>query len=177
MSTPASIHVPLPPRLDESGQVTISGLVSFRIHQVANLLARSAAMRYRREHGVSMMEWRAIALLGANAPLSLNELSRLANLDKSQTSRTISALAARRLVLRAADRNDARGVQLSLSAAGRRLYQQLISTARERNLRLLDALTVTERKVLDTLLDKLAVKARELIREERLLDEAETPQQ
>ena len=43
---------------------TIKELLSYRLHQVANLLSRGAEMRYRREFGVSLWEWRTVALLG-----------------------------------------------------------------------------------------------------------------
>ena len=51
---------------------TIRELLSYRLHQVANLLSRGAELRYRREFGVSLWEWRRSALLAAAAePLSL----------------------------------------------------------------------------------------------------------
>ena len=83
--------------------LTIRDLLSYRLHVVANLLSRGAAMRYRREFGVSLWEWRTIALLGAQAPLSLNELAAAAGLDKSQMSRVVAGLVERGLVARGAD--------------------------------------------------------------------------
>ena len=44
----------------------IRDLLSYRVHVVANLLSRGAELRYRREFGVSLWEWRTIALLGAS---------------------------------------------------------------------------------------------------------------
>ena len=46
----------------------IRDLLSYRLHEVANLLSRGAELRYRREFGVSLWEWRTIALLGARRP-------------------------------------------------------------------------------------------------------------
>ena len=57
----------------------IRDLLSYRLHTVANLLSRGAELRYRREFGVSLWEWRTIALLGAvTEPLSLNHLAHAA---------------------------------------------------------------------------------------------------
>jgi len=39
-----------------------------------------------------MRDWRIIGLLGAFAPMSLNQLAREANFDKSQASRTVAEL-------------------------------------------------------------------------------------
>ena len=60
----------------------IRELISYRLHTVANLLSRGAELRYRREFGVSLWEWRSIALLGAvSEPLSLNHLAHAAGED------------------------------------------------------------------------------------------------
>ena len=59
----------------------IRDLLSYRLHAVANLLSRGAELRYRREFGVSLWEWRSIALLGASAePLSLIDLAHAAGI-------------------------------------------------------------------------------------------------
>ncbi len=144
----------------------IRDLISFRIHAVANLLSRGAALRYRREFGVSLMEWRSIALLGAHQPLSLNELARHAGLAKSQMSRVVAGLTERGLVLRGLDAADARGVRLSLTRAGLTLYEGLIAAANERNQAFASVLTRTEQAQLDAMLTRLAHKARELIQGE-----------
>ena len=146
----------------------IRDLLSYRLHVVANLLSRGAELRYGREFGVSLWEWRTVALLGgAKGAQSLNELSRAAGIDKSQMSRVVSGLAARRLVLRAIDDNDGRGVRLTLTRAGRKLYEGLIRAAAERNGAFLDCLSEKERAAFGAALDKLAVRAREFIERER----------
>ena len=113
--------------------LTIRDLLSYRLHVVANLLSRGAEMRYRREFGVSLWEWRTVALLGAQAPLSLNELAAAAGIDKSQMSRVVAGLVARGIVARAADETDGRGVRLTLTRSGERLCEGLIRAAAERN--------------------------------------------
>ena len=77
---------------------------------------------------MSLWEWRTIALLGAPESRSLGHLARAAGIDKSQMSRVVSGLA-RRLVLRAADPGDGRGVRLTLTKTGQRLYTGLIRAA------------------------------------------------
>ncbi|MEX2198162.1 MAG: MarR family transcriptional regulator, partial [Burkholderiales bacterium] len=121
-----------------------------------------------REFGVSLWEWRTLALLGAaREAQSLNALARAAGIDKSQMSRVVSGLAARRLVLRAIDADDARGVRLTLTRAGRTLYDGLIRAAAERNEAFLECLVARERAAFDAALDKLAARAREFIERER----------
>jgi len=156
------------PRSSTTEPAGIRELLSYRLHVVANLLSRGAELRYRREFGVSLWEWRTLALLGgAKEGQSLNALARAAGIDKSQMSRVVSGLAARRLVLRAIDADDARGVRLSLTRAGRTLYTGLIRAAADRNDAFLDCLSAKERAAFDEALAKLAARAREFIDTER----------
>jgi len=143
----------------------IRELISYRLHTVANLLSRGAELRYRREFGVSLWEWRSIALLGAvSEPLSLNHLAHAAGIHKSQMSRVVSGLTRRKLVLRAAN---GREVALTLTKAGRRLYDGLISAATQRDETFNRCLSSNEKEVFDRCLAKLAGQARELIQKEK----------
>jgi len=147
---------------------TIRELLSYRLHQVANLLSRGAEMRYRREFGVSLWEWRTVALLGgAREPQSLNELARAAGMDKGQMSRVVSGLTRKKMVVREADANDARGIRLSLTRSGKNLYRKLIGAAAERNGAFLGCLNAQERACLEKAMTKLAREARGFIQQEK----------
>ena len=135
---------------------------------IRDLLSRGAEMRYRREFGVSLWEWRSVALLGGAAePQSLNELARAAGVDKGQMSRVVSGLTRRRIVFRETDANDGRGIQLSLTRMGKNLYQKLIRVAAERNSAFLGCLSVKEREYLEQAMAKLAHEARNFIQKEK----------
>jgi len=146
----------------------IKDLISYQLHTVANLLSRGAELRYRREFGVSLWEWRTIALLGASEePQSLGHLARAAGIDKSQMSRVVSGLAKRKLVMRDANDADGRGVHLRLSKAGRKLYDGLIGAAAERDAAFRRCLTSSEKTIFEKALSKLATQARQFIQQEK----------
>ena len=147
----------------------IRELLSYRLHEVANLLSRGAELRYRREFGVSLWEWRTIALLGGAAgPLSLNHLAHAAGIHKSQMSRVVSGLAKRKLVVRDANAQDARGVHLTLSKSGRKLYVGLIEAASQRDRAFRGCLTRDEKQAFEAALAKLAGQARQFIQREKV---------
>ena len=147
---------------------TIRDLLSYRLHRVANLLSRGAELRYRREFGVSLWEWRTVALLGGAAEAqSLNELARAAGMDKSQMSRVVAGLTKKKIVVRETDANDARGIRLSLTSSGKSLYQKLIRAAAERNDAFVGCLSAKERQSLEAIMTKLAHEARNLIQKEK----------
>ena len=129
-------------------------------------------MRYRREFGVSLWEWRTIALLGAHAPQSLNELASAAALDKSQMSRVVAGLIARGIVSRATDTRDGRGIRLALTEAGAGVHLGLMRAASERNDAFLGCLSKSERACLGRALAKIADEARAFIHHENELARA-----
>ncbi len=167
LDVPTAVRRPREARRDAAP--TIRDLVSYRLHVVANLLSRGAAMRYKREFGVSLWEWRTVALLGARSPQSLNDLAQAAGLDKSQMSRVVAGLVARGLVARGADATDGRGVSLSLSRSGTKLYEGLIGAAAERNDAFLGCLSASERECLARALGKIGERARAFIQQEKAL--------
>ena len=148
----------------------IRDLLSFKLHRVANLLSRGAELRYRREFGVSLWEWRTIAFLGrADQPMSLGQLAELANIDKGQMSRVVAGLTKRRMVLREAHPGDRRGVRLTLTKSGKRVYEGLIYAAAERDHRVRNCLSDREAKILEQALSKIASEAGALIQIEKAL--------
>ncbi|WP_223838951.1 MarR family winged helix-turn-helix transcriptional regulator [Saccharopolyspora pogona] len=143
----------------------ISELLSYRLSRASSALSRSAALRFRREFDVSLGEWRAIALIGADPTLTLNRLARRASLDKAQISRVVSKLTERGLINRTA--GSGRTSQLALTEAGTETYRGLIAAANERDAEFLNILSPEERNVLLSAIDKLADMALELERRER----------
>ncbi|HXE85419.1 MAG TPA: helix-turn-helix domain-containing protein, partial [Hyphomicrobiaceae bacterium] len=85
-------------------------LVSNRVLSLATLLRRSANLLYRRELGLSEVEWRILAMVGDRAPLTLGALVEILGLDKGQLSRAVTALVKRRILARTADAQDSREV-------------------------------------------------------------------
>jgi DNA-binding MarR family transcriptional regulator len=145
---------------------TIRELLSYRVHRLANALSRGAALRYRRDFDVSLMEWRILALLGGFAPMTLKRLSREAGLDKSQASRAVGGLVGRGLVTRLPGAGDAREVALRLSAEGERVQQGLMHAARERDAIFRAALSPADHAALEAALDRLEAVARRLAEQE-----------
>lgn len=139
---------------------TIRDLLSYRIHRLANALSRGAALRYRQEFGVSLMEWRILALLGGFAPLTLRDLARESGLDKAQASRAVKALVERGLVERESGATDAREVALRLSPEGKRVEQGLMQAAREREAAFRAALPAGSLATLEEAIRLLTAEAR-----------------
>lgn len=142
-------------------------LVSFQLRQLSNLYTKNTASVYQRKFGLTMNEWRLIALINTAGSLSLNRLAAQAQFDKGLTSRIVLKLTERGIVQREPDPNDARGVALSLTGQGRALVAEVFPEAVELNRQLQSVLTRAEREVLLQVLDKLTHQARAMLDQER----------
>jgi DNA-binding MarR family transcriptional regulator len=143
-----------------------SDLVSSKVIRLANILRRSSTLIYGRRLGLSQVEWRVVALVGEHAPVSLNSLAELMALDKGQTSRAVSALVARRLVLREY-RREGRGIRITLTTRGAEIYGALMASALERNRVLLHGMSDAERTQFFQVLDRLTRLARTILDKEQ----------
>ncbi|MFE5703377.1 MarR family winged helix-turn-helix transcriptional regulator [Rhodococcus koreensis] len=151
--------------IETDDMVVITELLSYRLSRVSNSLSRSAALRYRRLFDVSLAEWRTLALLGAEAPLTLNRLARRAGLDKAQMSRVVSGLYDRGLIVK--DFGAGRTTQLSLADAGQELYAGLIGEANARNQRIKRHLGSKNLRALEQAIETLTSLARVIEEEEQ----------
>jgi DNA-binding MarR family transcriptional regulator len=87
-------------------------------------------------------------------------------LDKGQTSRGVSALVARRVVLREY-RREGRGVRITLTTRGAQIYDELMTSALERNRVLLQGMSQAEKSALFEILDRLTRLARTMLEREQ----------
>jgi DNA-binding MarR family transcriptional regulator len=153
--------VPAPPcrRLAGAGEA----LVSNRLLSLATLLRRSASLLYRRELGLSQVEWRILAIVGDEAPLTLGALAEILGLDKGQLSRGVTALVKRDILSRIPDSQDSREVHISLTPHGQQTFEAMIALALERNRDLGAGLSRAEIAQLLATLDRLLANARRML--------------
>ena len=108
--------------------------------------------------GITPQRLSTLASINAHGPISVKALATMENVSPATMSRLISALAENGLVNRREDNTDRRGVLVSATAKGRRVYGR----ANQQCLRQLgDALTQLEPKQLE-MLRRLAAMLEEL---------------
>ncbi|WP_321943669.1 MarR family winged helix-turn-helix transcriptional regulator [Paraburkholderia tropica] len=128
-----------------------------RLHQLSKLIEREANARYQAELGITHSEARILAATeGSSAALSVVELARAANIDKSQASRMAARLVERGLMCRTSDSQDERLAQHSLTASGRALHRRITRIAHEFDNMLVATLTPRERMALERAIGKVA---------------------
>ena len=105
--------------------------------------------------GLSLTQWRIIAMLGTHGEMTSSSLSREAQIDKGLLSRKLRSLVDEGLVLSTPHATDRRVQQLTLTPAGKAVFEATLPHTRARQDRLRNALTPNELEVLYQALDKI----------------------
>src|SRR5262245_59149578 len=136
--------------------------VPYRLSVLTNTVSQSIAEAYEREFGLSIPQWRVIAVLARYPDLSAIEVAERTAMDKVAVSRAVQGLLAAGRLVRAYDAGDRRRTRLRLSSAGQSVYTRVAPLALSYEKKLLDALSATDRRALDRLLGRLVERARRL---------------
>lgn len=130
--------------------------VPFRMNRLAAEISTALAVEYRDRYGLDIPEWRVIATLGfRHEPCTAQEICASTHTHKSTISRAVTELIARGMVKRLENGDDRREFRLTLTAKGRKLYQDLIPRLLRRESEIMDSLTAAERQQFDALLAKI----------------------
>lgn len=134
--------------------------ITHRLHTLSKITDRASQAAYETDAGIPFSEGRCLAAIGAFSPLSVNDLAQRANLNKAQASRAAQSLVDQGLVRKEASATDGRGVVLTLTAKGDRVWQRLMLVIDRRNAEIVACLDATELQQFSRLLDRLVEHAR-----------------
>ncbi len=133
----------------------LAAFLPYRLSVLANRVSRQLAALYSERFDIAIPEWRVIAVLGQNLDVSADFVCARTDMDRVTVSRTVARLLGKRLILRRSLAQDRRCSVLNLSAAGRRVYEQIVPLARSYEQQLLGALGASERAALERALHAL----------------------
>ncbi|WP_019937073.1 MarR family winged helix-turn-helix transcriptional regulator [Bordetella sp. FB-8] len=144
----------------------IDDFLLYRIHNLARLATHGVGLMFRREIGISRRDWRILAFVGRYPELSLKRLSELAALDTVVASRCVALLVRRGMIANVRLPSNKRITVLTLTEAGRGLYERAWLAGRGYNVEFVACLSDSEADILDTLLTRLEARAGEMTRRE-----------
>ncbi|MEJ0026792.1 MAG: MarR family winged helix-turn-helix transcriptional regulator [Rhizomicrobium sp.] len=140
-------------------RLDLERFLPYRLSVLSNRVSDAIARQYSDRFGLSIPEWRAMAVLGGAPGLSAREVAERTAMDKVQVSRAIESLVRARRVARVADAEDGRILRLSLTPKGRAIYDEVVPLALHLEEIFLSALDPQERRQFDMLMAKLARQA------------------
>jgi DNA-binding MarR family transcriptional regulator len=143
-----------------SSRPPLDRTITYRLHALGKLTDRASQTAYEVDAGIPFSEGRCLAAVGTFRPLSVNDLALRANLNKGQASRAAQALVDQGLVLKAPSTTDGRGVILTLTAKGQKIWNRLMAVVEQRNAEIVSCLTPQEVQQFSKLLDRLLEQAR-----------------
>jgi len=127
----------------------------YRLSVLANTVSQDIASEYEQRFGLSVTQWRVMAILGRHDDLAARDVALRTAMDKVAVSRALTGLMQRKLVSRKVAANDRRASRLRLTAAGRRIHDRIVPLALEHERRLLERLDADEQRWLRRILDRL----------------------
>lgn len=136
-------------------RLVLAEYLPYRLSVTSNRASGLIARAYQARFGLSVSEWRVIAVLGEIAPLTAQGVCEATAMDKVTVSRAIRALDERGLVLRRRQAADRRASDVSLTQDGARIYAEIAPAALAYERSLLDGFTAEERAALIALLERL----------------------
>ncbi|TRW94579.1 MarR family transcriptional regulator [Paracoccus sp. M683] len=114
-------------------------------------------MDIRPHFDLNVQDWRAMAVLDFLGVTPLHTLAKRAGVQKSQMSRTVSALEEKGFVEREINPEDKRSIHLRLTPRGQGVVREVLQASRERNRQMLSELTDGERGELMRLMEKVTI--------------------
>jgi DNA-binding MarR family transcriptional regulator len=140
----------------------LEGFLPYRLSVLSNTVSSAIAAAYFANFGLSIPEWRVMAVLAANPGLSAAEVTARTAMDKVAVSRAVATLLAAGRLQRTTAPADRRRTHLSLTAAGTRVYAQVVPLALKYERQLVAPLSKSELAMLDRVLRVLLGRAVEL---------------
>jgi DNA-binding MarR family transcriptional regulator len=148
---------------DQSAPATHwEGNVLALVHRLSSGIARMFTRRLRREHGVSVPEWRTMMLVAERPGTTAVDIATIFAMDKMAVTRAVQRLMRTGLVERRQRSEDKRSFSLYLTPRGSELYGELLPSSNERYHELVDVLSQDERRQLGELLGRLVKRVDEL---------------
>jgi DNA-binding MarR family transcriptional regulator len=129
--------------------------LSARLARVNAKLNLQTARLLKDLAGLTLTEWRVIALLGEGGETTSTAISRDAEIDKGLLSRTLKRLAAAQLVNQTRAQFDNRIHTLSLTQSGRKIFEDIAPRMSERQQGLRADIGPAEIETFFRVLDKL----------------------
>ncbi len=136
MGLPAAADAPL--KLEE--------FLPYQLAVVASLVSQALSRVYARRYKIGVPEWRVLVTLGQFGVLTGKAIGVRTLMHKTKVSRSVALLEKRKLLVRKINRADMRESFVSLTGAGRAMYEELAPHAVEFNRKLTEILSASDRE-------------------------------
>src|SRR5207253_1517095 len=129
----------------DAAPLKLEEFLPYRLNVVASLVSQALSRIYADRYGIGVPEWRVLVTLGQFGTMTGKAVGSHSHMHKTKVSRAVALLEKRKLVARKANRADLRESFLSLTPAGRAIYEELTPIALDFAQRLSEAVEPADR--------------------------------
>ena len=141
-------------------ELILEEFLPYRLSVLSHTISTNIARIYEKRFGVSIPEWRVIAILGRFPGLSAVEVADRTLLDKVAVSRAVTKLIRSGRIDRQFADADRRRSILNLSEEGRKVHNEIAPLALKFERELLQGISEEDYETYNGILDRLLSKAR-----------------
>ena len=146
----------------DGASLKLEEFLPYRLNVVAALTSQALSQVYAKRYGIGVPEWRVLVTLGQYGVMTGKAVGAHSHMHKTKVSRAAAQLEKRKLLARRANKADMREAFLSLTPAGRAIYQDLAPVAAAFADRFVEAIDPADRDAFDRALKALAERAKKL---------------
>lgn len=143
-----------------SKQLILEDFLPYRLAILSHTISTSIARAYDQRFGLTIPEWRVIAILGRFPGLSAVEVADRTMMDKVAVSRAVTKLIKSGRIDREFADADRRRSILNLSDLGRKVHDEIAPLALGIEADLLHGLTDEQIETLNDVIERLLLRAR-----------------
>lgn len=143
-----------------SKQLILEDFLPYRLAILSHTVSSSIARAYDQRFGLTIPEWRVIAILGRFPGLSAVEVANRTMMDKVAVSRAVTKLIKNGRIDREFADADRRRSILNLSGEGQKVHDEVAPLALKIEADLLHGLSEGEIQTLNTVIERLLARAR-----------------
>ena len=141
-------------------ELILEEFLPYRLSVLSHTISTNIARVYEKRFGVSIPEWRVIAILGRFPGLSAVEVAERTLMDKVAVSRAVTKLVKNGRIDRQFADADRRRSILNLSEEGRKVHNEIAPLALQFERELLQDISEEDYETYNSILDRLLSKAR-----------------
>jgi DNA-binding MarR family transcriptional regulator len=151
--------------VNKEAPLKLEQFLPYQLNVVSSLVSQALSRVYAQRYGIGVPEWRVLVTLGQFSMMTAKAIGAHTHMHKTKVSRAVAILEKRRLLGRRPNREDKREAFLSLTAAGRNIYEELAPHALDFAKRLTEILSSADREAFNRALAQLTARSAQLVAE------------
>ena len=147
---------------DEARPLQLQNFLPHQLNVLSSLVSQALTQVYGR-HGIGIPEWRVLVSLGQFGTMTGKAIGARTHMHKTKVSRAVAQLEERKFVARKVNRADLREAFLSLTPAGRTVYDELAPRALDFTDKLSAVVSPADRAAFDRAVAQLTERSAKLV--------------